>query len=104
MSRIATPTPGARRACSCGGRLRTAERRQHLACVCLEEALLVGADLLDVELVEARLLELADLLEVRGEVGPARDRFGDLLLGDELRGLFEVGGGGEDLRELAGQR
>src|SRR6201994_4597275 len=81
-----------------------AELRQHVLGIELEELLLPAADLLDVELVEAGVLVFADLLEVRLEVGAARNRFGDHLLRDELRGLLEVPGRRQDLRELAAER
>src|SRR5215204_2477261 len=55
-----------------------------------EEAVLVGADLAHVDLVEAGVDVAADRFEVPLGIGTARDRFGDLVLGDERGRLLEV--------------
>jgi hypothetical protein len=44
----------------------------------------------DVDVLEAGVLELGDLLEVAVAVGPADDHLGDVLLGDVRRRLLEV--------------
>ena len=71
----------------------------------LEERVLVGADLLDVELVEAGVRVAPGsprgARRGRGRTGTAS---ATMLLGDELAGLLEVRGRRQDLRELAGQR
>src|SRR5215212_6091624 len=69
--------------------------RQDLLGVEAEERILVAADLVHVNVVEARLLELADLLEVRRGVRPADDRLRDLVGRDEFSRGFVVLWGGE---------
>src|ERR671910_667105 len=76
------------------------EPRSQLTLVEAEEALLVGADLGDRDLVEAGV----DEGPVRGDVllgvGPARRPLGGRLLGDQLGRLLEVGGRRQVLVEL----
>ena len=56
-----------------------------------EEAILVGTDLVEVEVVVTRIDVLADAVhEHVGDVGPAGHRFDGVVLGDEFCGLFEV--------------
>src|SRR5919112_1210327 len=65
---------------------------------------LVVADLADVDLVEAGVGVLAEALQMPFRVGPAGDHLGQLLLGDQLRGLLEVAGQGQLLGQLAGHQ
>src|SRR5579884_1080720 len=57
-----------------------------------EEPVLVGADLVDVDVVEAGFGVLLDLGPVPLGVGAADDELGDVLRPDGLPGLLEVGG------------
>src|SRR5918994_196356 len=77
-----------------------AQGRQHGALVEVEEAVLVGADLVDVDVVVAGVDVLADRLYVPVGVGAADDALGDRLLVDQFGPLFEVGGEGQ-LEEVA---
>src|SRR3954453_8228002 len=72
-----------------------AQRRQHAALVEIEEAVLVGADLVHVDVVVAGVDELLDFLQVLFGVGAADDALGDRLLVDQFGPLFEVGGEGQ---------
>ena len=63
---------------------------------------MISADLLDVDLVNTGVHKLAQVGEMTVEVGAADDLLADHLLGDELRGLFEVCRSGKDLSQLAG--
>ena len=65
---------------------------------------LAVADLLHVELVEARVGERLERLDDLVDVRSAGHRLGDHLLGHQLGRLLEVRGLGEDLRELAAER
>src|SRR5437870_4689666 len=78
------------------------ELRQDLALVEAEEPVLVGADLVDVDLVEAGVLELADQLQMVLGVRAAGDQLCDIVLVDHLRGLLEVLWRRELLVEIAG--
>src|SRR5438105_11174278 len=62
---------------------------------------MASADLLDVQLVEASVAVALDRLKLKLDVGAARDLLGHRVLADQLAGLFEVRGRGQDLRELA---
>src|SRR4051812_35844311 len=85
------------------GMLTWSDPGEQLALGESEELLLVRPHLVDVDVVEARLLVLADLLEDRLGVGAAGDALGHVVLGDRLRGLLEVLGQGELLAERARQ-
>ena len=93
----ASACTGARGACA-------REVRQDLARVEVDEAVVVGADLADVDLVEAGVDDLLDRGDVLVGIGAAGERVGDLLLGDERRRLLEVARRGQHLRELALER
>src|SRR5438105_15260328 len=67
------------------------------------ELLLVVADLVDVDVREARFLERANLLEVRLRVGTGGDRLGDVLHGDVPGCLLEVARGGQPLAARTGE-
>src|SRR4051794_27768956 len=71
------------------------QRRQHRALVEIEEAVLVGADLMDVDVVIAGVDVLLDFLQVLIGVRPADDGLGDRLLVDQFGPLFEVGREGQ---------
>jgi hypothetical protein len=70
----------------------------------IDEAVMVRADLPDVDLVKAGIHVRLDRRRMLLGIGPTRHRCADLLLGDELRGLLEVARRGQDLRELAAER
>src|SRR3954454_16799657 len=72
-----------------------AHRRQHAALVEIEEAVLVGADLVDVDVVVAGIDELPDFLQVLFGIGATDEAFGDRLHVDQFGALFEVGGEGQ---------
>jgi hypothetical protein len=78
--------------------------RKELAGVEVDEAIMVRADVPDMDLVEARVDVGLDRREVLLGGGSARDSVTDLLLGHELCGLLEVAWRGENLGELAGER
>src|SRR3954447_22190205 len=82
------------------GMLTRSDPGEQLALGKSEELLLVRPDLVDVDMVEAGLLVLVDLLEDRLRVGAAGDALGDVVLGPRLRRLLEVLG----QRELLAQR
>ena len=88
---------------TCPASGRPTEPRQHLVLQHREELGLPVADLLDVELVEARVGERLEGRHDPLDVRPARHGLGDHLLGHELRRLLEVRGLGEDLGELAAE-
>src|SRR5204862_2631172 len=65
---------------------------------------LVRTDLVDRDMVVARVGELPDDVHVLLRIGAARDELRDVLLADVLRGLLEVSGERKLLSELAGDR
>ena len=69
----------------------------------MKKALLLAADLLHVEMVDAGVGELLQRGDVLVEVGAAGHRVGHHLLGHQLTGLLEVGWLGQHLGELAGE-
>src|SRR5918992_604239 len=79
----------------------TLEVGQDLLRVSAEEVVAGAADLVDVELVDAGVGELLHGLDVALEMRAARHRVGQRLLGHQLGRLFEVLGGGQDLRQLS---
>lgn len=70
---------------------RSVERRQYFLLVELDELGLVGADLMDRDHVEAGVDVLRDRLDVGVRVRPTGDRLGDVLPGDALGRVGEVG-------------
>ena len=66
--------------------------REHLAFVEPEERLLVGADLVHVDVVEAGVGELFDLVYVGVGLGAADDALADVPLAHQLGDGFEVRG------------
>src|SRR3712207_2436098 len=80
----------------------SAEVRQDFALVELKEPCLVGANLVDVDVVVARVYVFLDGFAVLRGVGAAGDRLGEGVFVHQLGGLLEVGGGGQVLREFAG--
>src|SRR5688572_31327128 len=83
------------------GRIRSSDIRQHLSFVEVEEPLLVGADLMDVDVVVAGLLVLTNLGQMGLRVRSADDGLGHVVLTDHLRGLLEVERKRELLRQIA---
>jgi hypothetical protein len=76
---------------------------QHLARVEIHEAVLIGADLMDVNMVEAGVAEAANHLEMPLQIGPASDDLGHVVLTQELGRLLEVGRLRQLLAQVAGQ-
>jgi hypothetical protein len=76
--------------------------RQDVLGPALEERLLIGADLLDVDLVEARVQVGLHAGEVPFGIRTAGDLFGDGLARHERRRVGEVLRTGEGLGELTG--
>src|SRR5206468_1972909 len=74
------------------------EAGQHLALVEIEEAFLVGSDLVDADVRVPGAVRLADRVDVALGIGAADDGLGDLLLRDRLERGLEVRGR-LDLRE-----
>ncbi len=68
----------------------------------VQKLILIRADLLYVDLVEARLLVSLECGDVTVQIGPAGDLLGYHLLGDELNCLLEVRWGRQDLCEFSG--
>src|SRR3954453_21366850 len=87
-----------------GGGISIAQRRQHRAFVKIEEAVLVGADLVDVDVVVAGVDVFANRFQVLLRVGPADDALGDRLLVDEFGRLFEMRGEGQLEEVVAADR
>src|SRR5207302_127791 len=79
---------------------KLAQARQYLLLIGREERVLLGPDLLDVDLVKPRPGEGIDRFEMALEVGAAGDLLGDLLGGHQLAGLLDVPGCGQHLREF----
>src|SRR5215218_2147635 len=79
------------------------ELRHDLPLVEPEEALLVGTDLVHVDLGVSGLFVLADRLQVGLGIRAGGGRVGDHLLSDDCSGLLEVFGGSELLGELSRQ-
>src|SRR3954447_12391447 len=71
---------------------RLAETRQDLALVEVEEALLIGADLVYVDMRVAGVLEALDHLHVPVHIRAAGDALLDVLRADHARRLREVAG------------
>src|SRR6185312_10986240 len=69
-----------------------------------QEPRLVGTDLVDVDVVEARLLELVDRGSVPVGVRSADHGLGDLFLAHGRRRLAKVPGEGELLAQVPGER
>src|SRR5690242_500526 len=76
---------------------------EDLAFVEAEKAVLVRADLVDVHVVEAGVLELADRLAVAVGIGAADDGLGDLLARERLGRLPEMTRQRELLPEFAAE-
>src|SRR5215203_5623216 len=77
--------------------------RQDLSFREADKPFLVRSDLVDVDVVEPGLCVLVDLGEVLASIRADDDALGDLLRGDELDRLLEVGGSGQLLTEFAGE-
>ena len=90
-----------RQPCRLGGADHLAHPRQDLIPVGVEEGVLAGANLVDIELVEAGLLVRLDRLDMTVDIRAARRVLGEHVLGHELARLLEVLGRREDLGELA---
>src|SRR5205085_7882491 len=80
------------------------ELREDLPFVEVEEAVLVGPDLVDRDVVVSGVGELPDRVQVVLRIRPARDELRDVALADVLRGLLEVPGKWKLLSELSGNR
>src|SRR3954465_8666094 len=80
-----------------GGRIL----RQDLALRETDEPLLIRSHLVDVDVVDPGLRVLVDLGEVLAGIRADDDALGDLLWGDELHRLLEVGRRGQLLTQLA---
>src|SRR3954451_11701701 len=80
------------------------ERWQDLALVEPEEAGLIRADLVDVNVVVARVVARSDRGKMALRIRPAGDDLGNRLLVDHLDGLFEVAGGRQLHVQVALQR
>ena len=78
--------------------------RQELPLREANESFLVRSDLMDVDVVEPGLCVLVDLGEVLAGIRADDDALGDLLRGDELDRLLEVGRRRQLLPQLARER
>lgn len=82
--------------------LESPELRQDLALIELKEARLIWSNLVDVDMAISGLHELLNFLPVLVDVGPAEDRFGDVLVAHKLRRLLKMTRQRQFLTELAG--
>src|SRR5690348_9645299 len=95
------PVP-ARRGLRTGRGTELAKTREDVLPVGGEECVLLGTDLVDVQLVKARVGVGLDRLNVLVHIGPAGDLPAEHLPGDQVGGLLEVLGRGKHLRQLSG--
>src|SRR4051812_4530589 len=79
------------------------EARKDFAFVEAKKAFLVGPDLVDMDVVEARVDALLDSLDMTIGVGAAEDRARNRLFGHHADRLLEVRGVGEHLWQLSGK-
>src|SRR5215212_1764506 len=89
---------------SSGVRPRRLELRLELVAPEAEEAVLVAADLVEVDVGVAGLLVLADVLEIPLRIRPTGNRLGNVLGRDLFRRLLEVRWPRELIAEVAAQR